>query len=388
MRRVYLDNNSTTPIDPRVAQAIEPYVREVFGNPSNIHSFGRECAEGIAGAREQVAGFLGAKPEEVFFTGSGSEADNWAVKGTAFANAEKGRHLVTSPVEHSAVQASLTYLESLGWGVTRVPVDEYGLVNAEDVKRALRPETVLVSVMLANNEIGTIEPVAEIASLCRQAGVVCHTDAVAAAGKTSVRVDELGVDLLTISAHKLQGPKGAGALFVREGTQIHPLIHGGHQESGLRGGTENTIGIVGLGKACDILSTEWPRNAGHEGRLRDRLEQTITARVPELRRNGHPERRVPNVCHVSVGYIEGEALLMNLDLEGVAVASGSACSTGGSGPSPTMQALNLPPMYVNSPVRFSLGPANTQDEIDYAADVFERVVGRLRAISPLWKKRS
>ena len=388
MTPVYLDNNSTTPIDPRVAAAMEPYLHGLFGNPSNIHSFGRECSEGMAAAREQVAAFLGASPDEIFFTGGGTEADNWAVKGTAFARADKGKHVICSAVEHSAVLASCRYLAAMGYRATYLPVDGYGLVDPEAVKRALTPQTTLVSVMLANNEIGTIEPVAEIARICREAGVTSHTDAVAAAGKIRVDVNELGIDLLTISGHKLRGPKGVGALYVRKGTEIHPFVHGGHQENGLRGGTENVIGIAGLGKACEILAVEWQRNAEHERRLRDRLEQAIVARVPEVLLDGHPTKRVPNVCHVCVGYVEGEALLMNLDLEDVAVASGSACSTGSAEPSPTIRAIGVPPLFANSPVRLSLGPGNTESEIDRTIDVFERVVARLRAISPIWKRRA
>ncbi len=388
MPPVYLDNNSTTPIDPRVAAAMEPYLHGMFGNPSNIHSFGRECAEPMAAAREQVAAFLGARPEEVCFTGGGSESDNWAVKGTALARAEQGRHVICSSIEHSAVLESCRYLESLGFRATYLPVDRYGLVDPDEVKRALTPETVLVSVMLANNEIGTIEPVPEIARICREAGVTSHTDAVAAAGKVRVDVNELGVDLLTISAHKLQGPKGVGALYIREGTTVFPLVHGGHQEKGLRGGTENIIGIAGLARACEILAVEWERNAEHERRLRDKLEQAIIARVPEIIVDGHPTRRVPNVCHVCVGYVEGEALLVNLDMEGVAVASGSACSTGSGEPSPTIKAIGIPPLFANSPVRMSLGPGNTESEIDYTIEVFEKVVARLRSISPIWKRRT
>ncbi|MBM3331185.1 aminotransferase class V-fold PLP-dependent enzyme [candidate division WOR-3 bacterium] len=388
MTRVYLDNNSTTPVDPRVAAAMEPYLHEVFGNPSNIHSFGRECAETMAEAREQVATFLGASPEEIFFTGGGSEADNWAVKGTAFARADHGKHVVCSAIEHSAVLESCRYLESVGFRATYLPVDRYGLVDPDAAKQALTPETALVSVMLANNEIGTIEPVAEIARICREAGVTSHTDAVAAAGKMRVDVKELGVDLLTISAHKLQGPKGVGALYIREGTKIHPLVHGGHQEKGLRGGTENVIGIAGLGKACEILKAEWQQNAEHERKLRDRLEQAIMARVPELILDGHPDKRLPNICHVCVGYVEGEALLMNLDMEGVAVASGSACSTGSAEPSPTIKAIGIPPLFANSPVRLSFGPGNTEAEIDYTIEVFDKVVARLRSISPIWNRRA
>jgi len=388
MTRVYLDNNSTTPIDPRVAAAIEPYLSGIFGNPSNIHSFGRECAEAVAGAREQAAAFLGASPDEIHFTGGGSESDNWAIKGTAFARADRGKHIVSSAIEHGAVLESCRYLESLGFRATYLPVDRHGLVDPEVVKRAITRETAIVSVMLANNEIGTIEPVAEIARICREAGVTSHTDAVAAAGKMRVDVDELGVDLLTISGHKLAGPKGVGVLYIREGTNIHPLVHGGHQERGLRGGTENVIGIAGLAKACEVLDAEWQRNAEHERRLRDRLEQAIVARVPEIIVDGHPTLRVPNVCHVCVGYVEGEALLMNLDMEGVAVASGSACSTGSGEPSATIKAIGVPPLFANSPVRMSLGPGNTESEIDYTIEVFERVVSRLRSISPIWNRRT
>lgn len=386
--RVYLDNNSTTRIDPRVARAVQPYLDGIFGNPSNIHSFGRECYDGIAEAREQVAAFLSAAPEEIFFTGSGTEADNWAIKGVAQALRRRGQHVIVSSIEHSAVLGAAAWLEAEGWRVTRLPVDRYGLVDPDDVRRSISSDTVLCSVMLCNNEIGTVEPVTEIATICRQHGVICHTDAVAAAGKMAVNVTDLGVDLLTISGHKLRAPKGIGALYIRPGTPIDPLIHGGHQERGLRGGTENVIGIVGLGAACSLLAQEWPEHARHERRLRDRLEQGIIDNVPEVIVNGHPERRAPNVCHVSVGYVEGEALLVSLDIEGIAVASGSACSSGEAGPSATVKAIGVPPLFANSSVRFSLGPENTEAEIDYTIAVFARVVARLRDISPVWPRRN
>lgn len=393
MRRVYLDNNSTTPLDPRVVAAMAPYgTGTAFGNPSNLHAFGRDCAEAVAAAREQVARFLNASDSEVYFTGSGTEADNWAIKGVAAAREAKGRHIITSAIEHSAVLETCRYLEGRGWRVDYLPVDGYGLVDPDDLLRVLRADTVLVTVMLVNNEIGTIEPVKEIAAICRRHGAYCHTDAVAAAGKIAVDVQELGVDLLTISAHKLNGPKGVGALFVRRGTSIHPLIHGGHQEQGMRAGTENVAGIVGLGKACEILAREWQDRARHEGRLRDRLEQSLLEKVPDLRLNGHPVLRAPNVAHFSVGYVEGEALLASLDLEGIAVASGSACSSGEAGPSATVKAIGVPPMLQNSSVRFSLGMENSEEEIDYVVDIFPRVVARLREISPIsgspvWKGR-
>ncbi|MGQ9708446.1 MAG: cysteine desulfurase family protein, partial [bacterium] len=329
--RVYLDNNSTTPIDPRVKEAIEPYLSRIFGNPSNLHYFGRECAEGLARAREQVADFLNCKPEEVFFTSSGTEANNWAIKGVAVAQMlSKGRHIITSPIEHDSVLRSVQYLADTAWNVTYLPVDSYGLINPDDVKKAITKQTSLVSVMLANNEIGTIEPVNEIATICHEAGVLCHTDAVSACGKIKVDVEELGVDLLTISGHKIHAPKGVGVLYIRSNTPIHPLIHGGHHEKGLRAGTENVTGIVAMGQACAILKEEWQKNALKVRRLRDRLENGILERIPDVRLNGHPQKRLPNTSHFSIAYVEGEALLMNLDLEGIAVASGSACSSGES----------------------------------------------------------
>ncbi len=383
-RRIYLDNNSTTPIDPRVRQAIEPYLNQNFGNPSNLHSFGREAAEGIARAREQVADFLNAKPEEIFFTSGGTEANNWAVKGVAVAlMLERGRHIVTSPIEHASILGSVQYLSEQGWQVTYLPVDSYGIVDPAAVQKAITKETALVSVMLANNEIGTIEPIKEIAAICKDAGVLLHTDAVSAAGKVKLDVRELGVDLLTISGHKIHAPKGVGVLFIREGVKIHPLIHGGHHEKGRRAGTENIIGIVAMGTACAILKNEWQSHAAKMLRLRQRLEEQILSRVPDVRLNGHPEKRLVNTSHFSVAYVEGEALLMNLDLEGIAVASGSACSSGEPEPSPTVKAINIPPLFRNSVVRFSLGDETTEADIDHTVAAFERVVKRLREISPL-----
>jgi len=371
-----------------VRAALEPYLKEVFGNPSNIHSFGRECAEGLAAAREQVAAFLGAQPEEIFFTSGGTEANNWALKGVAQARQRRGRHIVASPIEHSSILASCHYLANQGWRVTYLPVDEYGLVDPEAVRKAITAETVLVTVMLANNEIGTIEPVREIAQVCHEAGVYCHTDAVSAAAKIPVNVQELGVDLLTISGHKLHAPKGVGVLYIRNGTEIQPLIHGGHHERGMRAGTENVLGIVGIGKSCALLAQEWPQHAERMRRLRDRFERLVLERIPETRLNGHPTQRVPNTCHLGIGYVEGEALLMNLDLEGVAVASGSACASGEAEPSPTVKAIRVPPLFANSVVRFSFGPDNSEADVDFAFAALERVVKRLRAISPLGKAPS
>ncbi len=385
--RVYLDNNSTTRIDPRVKAAIEPYLTDIFGNPSNLHYFGRECAEGLAKAREQVAAFLNAKPEEIFFTSGGTEANNWAIKGVAVAQMlSKGRHIITSPIEHASVLGSVQYLADTAWQVTYLPVDSYGLIDPADVKKALTSQTALVSVMLANNEIGTIEPVKEIANICHEQGVFCHTDAVSAAGKIKLDVKELGVDLLTISGHKIHAPKGIGVLYIREGTPIDPLIHGGHHQKGLRAGTENVIGIVGMGKACELMKQEWQEHTARILSLRNRFEQQVLKRIPDVRLNGHPEKRLPNTSHFGIAYVEGEALLLNLDLEGIAVASGSACASGEPEPSPTVKAIGVPEIFRNSVVRFSLGEENTEEEIDYTLNVLEQVVQRLRAISPLTKK--
>ncbi len=385
--RVYLDNNSTTPIDPRVKQAIEPYLNEIFGNPSNLHYFGRECAEGIARAREQIASFLNANPEEIFFTSGGTEANNWAIKGVAFAMASaKGRHIITSSIEHSSILGSVGYLADNNWQVTYLPVDGYGMIDPDELKKSITSETTLVSVMLANNEIGTIEPIKELATICHEHGILFHTDAVSAAGKMNLDVKELDVDLLTISGHKIHAPKGIGILYIRSGVPIQPLIHGGHHQQGKRAGTENVLGIIGMGKACEILKDEWRENVKKVKQLRDRLEKGIIERIPNVRLNGHPEKRLPNTSHFSIAYVEGEALLMNLDLEGIAVASGSACSSGDPEPSPTVKAIGIPEIYRNSVVRFSLGEDNTEEEIDYTIEVMEKVVKRLRAISPLYRK--
>jgi cysteine desulfurase len=387
MKRVYLDYNSTTPVDPEVMKAMLPYLSQYFGNPSNIHSYGRDTREAIAQARDKVAAFLNADPEEVFFTSCGSEADNWALKGVAAALSDKGRHIITSPIEHSAIAGTARYLASHGCEVSELTVDATGLVNPADVAKLIRKDTILVTVMLANNEIGTIEPVQEIARICRERGVYCHTDAVAAATKTDLDVKALGVDLLTISGHKIHGPKGVGALYIRKGTEIHPLLHGGHQERGMRAGTENLAGIVGIGKACEIAQGRWRAEAAQIQELRDYLHKLITDRIEETHFNGHPTLRLCNTLNIGVGYVEGESLLVSLDLDGIAVASGSACSAGEAGASATLTAIGVPPQFLNSPLRFSLGRENTRQEIDYTVDVLEKVVKRLRDISPIWKDR-
>ncbi|MDH5186959.1 MAG: cysteine desulfurase NifS [candidate division WOR-3 bacterium] len=386
MKRVYLDYNSTTPLYPEVFEAMLPYLKEHFGNPSNLHFYGRETKEAIENARVQVADLLNAAPEEIFFTSGGTEANNWAIKGIAYGREEKG-HIIGSPIEHGSVFNSCRELQPQGYDVTFVNVDSYGIVDPDDIKKAIKKNTILITVMHSNNEVGTIEPIREIAGIAQEAGVRFHTDAVASCGKLKLDVKELGVDLLTISAHKIHGPKGSGALYVKNGIKLEPIIHGGHQEQGMRAGTENLPGIVGLGKACSILKNTMDEDIKKIEALRDRLEQGIFKRIPEVRLNGHPKKRLVNTSQISVAYVEGEALLVNLDLEGVAVASGSACASGSPEPSPVLKAMNVPPEYINSPIRFSLGRENTIEDIDYAVDVLEKVTKRLRDISPLWKDK-
>lgn len=386
MKRVYLDYNSTTPLYPEVVEAMIPYLKEHFGNPANIHYFGRETHEAIENARVQVAELINASPEEIFFTSGGTEADNWAIKGIAYGYKDKG-HIISSPIEHHAVHNTCLYLQSLDYDITFVNVDSYGIVSPEDIKKAIKKNTILITIMHSNNEVGTIQPIREIAQIAQEAGICFHTDAVASCGKLKLDVRELGVDLLSLSAHKIHGPKGVGALYSKLGTKIEPILHGGHQEQGMRPGTQNLSGIVGFGKACAITKENMAKDVEKIKMLRDRLEQEIFKRIPEVHLNGHPEKRLVNTLNFCVGYIEGEALLVNLDLEGVAVASGSACTSGSAEPSPVLKAMNVPVEFINSPVRFSLGRGNTLEEILYAVDVLDKVTKRLRAISPLWKRR-
>jgi cysteine desulfurase len=385
MKRIYLDHAATTPADHRVVESMLPYFSDSFGNPSSIHSLGLETRTAVGEARERVASLIGAASDEIIFTGGGTEADNLAVKGAAAANAHRGRHIVATRIEHHAVEQSCRYLEGLGFSVTFVGVDEYGMVDPRDIEGALTAETIIISVMHANNEVGTIQPIAEIGRMARERGILFHTDAVQTAGHIPVRVDELGVDLLAISGHKLYGPKGVGALYVRKGTRIAAFMHGGGQERGLRSGTENVPGIVGLGRAAEIAQAEMGVEVGHLTRLRDRLVEGLMERIPQIRLNGHPTRRLPNNVNVSVASVEGESLAVSLDLEGIAVSTGSACSSETMEPSHVLTAMGVPVELARGSVRFSLGRENTDAEIDRVLEAFPRIVGRLRAVSPLWK---
>ena len=385
---VYLDNNATTPVDRRVYEAMSPYLFEKFGNPSTLYSIGAEARAAVEEARKRVADLVGAKPDEIVFTGCGSESDNMALKGVAFAHMERGKHIIVSSVEHHAVLNTAAYLEKIGFEVTYLPVDRYGMVDPDDLRQAIRTDTILVSIMLANNEIGTIQPIKELCSVSHEKGVLFHTDAVQAAGKLRIDVEELGVDLLSLSAHKIYGPKGVGALYIRKGTKVHPLIHGGHQERGRRAGTENVAGIVGFGKAAEIALQEMEEEAVRIAGLRDRLEGGILERIEDVLINGHPEKRLPNTTNISFRYIEGEAIILKLASHGIFASTGSACSSDTLEPSHVLMAIGLSPEVGHGSVRFSLGKFNTADDVDRTLEVLPEVVSNLREMSPFWREKN
>ncbi len=387
MKRIYLDHNSTTPLHPEVLEAMLPYYKEAFGNPSTIYSFGQETRKATDEAREKVANLIGASPEEIIFTSGGTEADNLALKGVAAALEKKGKHIITSSIEHHAVLSALEYLEKRGYKVSFLPVDKHGWLHPGQVEEAITSQTTLISVMHANNEVGTIEPISEIGEIARKAGIYFHTDAIQTIGKIKVNVDDLKVDLLSLSAHKFYGPKGVGALYVRKGTRIHPLIHGGYQERRRRAGTENVAGIVGLGKAVEIASKEMVQQSRRESNLRDRLEKMIKENINYYRVNGHPTRRLPNTLNVSFEFIEGESLILNLDLKGIAASTGSACTSSSLEPSHVLIAMGVTPQIAQGSIRFSLGKDNRKEDIDYTVKNLVEIVGRLREMSPLFAGR-
>jgi len=381
MKRIYMDHNATTPLREEVLEAMLPYLREEFGNASSPHSFGRGARKAVEAAREKVAVALGAQPREIIFTGCGTEADNQAIKGVAFANRGKGDHLITSRVEHKAVLETCQYLEKQGFRATYLPVDEVGLVSPADVAAAITDRTLLVSVMFANNEVGTIQPIAEIAQVCREKGVYLHTDAIQAVGKLPLDVHQLGLDLLSLSAHKFYGPKGVGVLYVRKGVKIDPLLHGGHQEWGQRAATENVAGIVGLGRAIELRLDEMDAEATRLAALRNRLYEGLVGRIDHIHLNGHPTRRLPGTLDVSFEYIEGEGIIMGLDMAGVAVSSGSACTSGSLEPSHVLLAMGIHPAVAQGSIRFSLGRENTEADVDTVIETLPPIVERLRAMS-------
>ena len=383
-RIIYMDNAATTAVRPEVLEAMLPYFTEHYGNPSSIHSVGRDAKRAVENARRQVAAALGAQPQEIYFTAGGSESDNWAIRSAAEMLEKKGKHIITSSVEHHAVLHTCEYLEKhRGYRVTYLPVDDTGRVNPADVKNAIAEDTVLITIMAANNEIGTLQPIAEIGRIAKEAGVLFHTDAVQAVGAIPLNVSTLPVDMLSLSAHKFHGPKGVGALYIRKGVRMNNLIYGGAQERNLRAGTENLASIVGLGKAIEIAVAELPEYAARMTRLRDRLIDGILAEIPETRLNGHRTERLPANVNVSVRYIEGESLLMRLDLAGVEGSSGSACTSGSLDPSHVLLAIGLPHEIAHGSLRLSLGISNTDEDVDYVLQTLPGIVKDLRAMSPL-----
>jgi cysteine desulfurase len=380
----YLDSNATTPVDPRVREAMIPYFTERFANPSAFYHFAQEVRGEVELGRERVARLINADPQEIIFTSGGTEADNTAIKGVAFALQDKGRHIVTCAVEHHAVLHACQYLERFGFETTVLPVDIYGIVDLAALKQAIRKDTILISIMHANNETGTIEPIEEIARIGRERGITVHTDAIQTVGKLAINVRSLAVDLLSLSGHKMYGPKGIGALYVRTGVRIDPLLHGGHHEHNRRAGTENAPGIVGLGMAAEIARVELAENEKHVRALRDRLEQGIRERIPEMVVNGHPEKRLYNTLNCCFKGIEGEGILIGLDFEGVCASSGSACTSGSLDPSHVLVALGLPHEVAHGSLRLSLNKFNTDEDVDAVIEVLPKVVERLRGMSPLW----
>lgn len=381
--RIYMDHNATTQPRPEVIEAMLPYYKDVFGNASSVHRFGKEAHKGLDEARDKVARIIGADSDEIVFTGCGSESNNYAIKGAAWSRKSKGNHIITSKIEHLAVLEVCKYLEKQGFEVTYLPVDEYGIVSPDDLEKAIKPKTILVSIMYANNEIGTLQHIGELAAITKNKGILFHTDAVQALGKIPVDVKELDVDFLSMSAHKIYGPKGAGAVYIRKGAKIDSLIHGGHHEKNRRAGTENVPGIVGFGKAAELIQSELGEERRHLTELRDILYHEISAKIKNVKLNGHPSFRLPNTLNVSFAYIEGESIIMSLDLEGVAVSTGSACTSGTLEPSHVLNALKVPSEMIQGSVRFSLGRINTIEEVNYIIKILPPVIERLRAMSPL-----
>lgn len=381
MKNIYLDYASTTPVDPRVAKAMEPYFTKKFGNTMSLHSFGQEAKAILEESRQAVAGLINAKPNEIIFTSSATESNNFALKGIAFANKAKGNHIIISSIEHPCVVEASKWLKKQGFEITKIPVDKFGYANPEDVKNAIKPATVLVSIMHASNEIGTVQPIAEIGKICRQKGVYFHTDASQSLGKVQIDVNKMYIDLLTASSHKIYGPKGAGLLFVREGIKIEPLLHGGGQENGLRSSTVNVPAIVGFAKACEILKKEGKKESARIKKLRDKLIKEIL-KIEGSHLNGHPTNRLSNNINVWFSFVEGESLIIQLDMEGIACSTGSACSSIKLEPSPVLLAIGLKPQEAHGSLRISLGRWTEEKEISQFLKTLPGIIKKIRAISP------
>lgn len=384
-RTIYFDHAATTPVRTEVIETMLPYFNQKFGNPSSIYSLGRDSKKAIEEAREKVAKAIGAQPREIFFTGSGTEADNWAIKGVAYANRQKGKHIITTAIEHHAVLHTCHYLESDGFEVTYLPVDADGLVTAEQVKAAIRPDTILVTIMFANNEIGTIQPIAEIGKVVKEKGVNFHTDAVQAIGNVDINVTDMNIDMLSMSSHKFYGPKGIGVLYIKKGIKITSFLHGGAQERGRRASTENVAAIVGLATALEFAV----ENLGQYNKkllaLRDRTINEIQKQIPFIKLNGHREKRLPGNVNFSFEFIEGESLLLMLDMKGIAASSGSACTSGSLDPSHVLLAIGLPHEIAHGSLRITFGEENSDADVDYLMEVLPVIVQRLREMSPLYE---
>ncbi len=387
MKRIYLDYAATTPCDPEVIKAMEPYFFEKFGNASSIYSFGQEAKKAVEDARESLASFLGARQEEIIFTSGGTESNNFVLQGVASALEKKGSHIITTAIEHHSISEPLKFLEKKGFEVTLVNVDKYGLINPEDIKKALTDKTILISVMHANNEIGVIQPIAEIGKIAREKGVYFHTDAVQTVGHIPVNVNELGVDFLSLSAHKFYGPKGVGALYIRKGSRIERFLHGGDQERNLRASTYNTPGIVGLGKAIELCRDKMGQEAKFQTALRDKLINEFPNKISEVYLNGHPVKRLPNNINFSIKYIEGESIILNLDLLGIACSTGSACTSSSLEPSHVLLAIGLSHEIAHGSLRITLGRWTKEGDIDCLLEHLPKIVQKLRAMSPLYEKK-
>ncbi len=382
---IYLDNAATTATRPEVVEAMLPYFTQHYGNPSTIYSLGQQSHMAVEKARGIIADSLGASPEEIYFTAGGSEADNWAIKAAAEAYAKKGKHIITSKIEHHAVLHTCQYLETQGYEVTYLDVDAYGRVSPDDLKAAIRPDTILITIMFANNEIGTIEPVAEIGKIAHEAGIPFHTDAVQAYGQVPIDVAQMRIDMLSASGHKLNGPKGIGFLYIKKGLKLRSFIHGGAQERKRRAGTENVPGIVGMGRAAEIAIQTMPERTERERRLRDYLIRSMLEKVPYSRLNGHPSERLPGNTSFCFRFVEGESLLMMLDMAGICGSSGSACTSGSLDPSHVLLAIGLPHEIAHGSLRLTLNEQNTKEQMDYVVENVARIVGQLRAMSPLYE---
>ncbi len=383
MNQIYLDHAATTKLKKEVLDTMLPFLTEQYGNPSTIYTLGRQAKKAIDKSREQVAKALNAQPNEIFFTASGTESDNWALKGIAYANKDKGKHIITTNIEHHAILHTCEFLQKEGFDITYVPVDNEGIVDLEELKKAIRPDTILISIMLANNEIGTIQPIKEISNIAKQHGIYLHTDAVQAVGNIPVDVEDLGVDLLSLSGHKIYGPKGIGVLYIKNGTKISSFVHGGEQERGKRAGTENVANIVGIGKAIELATKDIPQYSTHLQELRDMTIENILKEIPHTRLNGHKEKRLPGNVNISFEYIEGESILLMLDAKGISASSGSACTSGSLDPSHVLLAIGLPHEIAHGSLRLTFGEEDTKEDVKYLLEVLPPIIERLRSMSPL-----